>query len=166
MLHLLDADTLITGDRRAYPLRRFPIFWDWLSYQGGEGNVKIPFEQFEEITAGHGELVEWLQTPDIKAALLFDEEASPALVADVMLRGYGNLDEDEIELVGRDPFLIAYAAANAAERTIVSFEVSAPRKQRARRKIPDVCQTLGIHCCTLFDMIHALDFTTDWRRPR
>lgn len=163
MLYLLDADTLITGDRKAYPLKRFPIFWDWLRYQGAEGNVKVPLEQFEEVTSGRGELVDWLLLEETKSALLFDQEADPALVTDVTLRGYGNLDEDEIELVGRDPFLISYAVAAVGNRTVVSFEVSAPGRQRARRKIPDVCRTFGVPCCTLFEMIDALDFTTDWR---
>jgi hypothetical protein len=163
LLYLLDADTLITGDRRAYPLKRFPIFWEWLRYQGAAGNVKVPLEQFEEVTSGRGDLVDWLLLDETKDALLFDQEADPALVADVTLRGYGNLDEDEIELVGQDPFLISYAVAALGNRTVVSFEVSAPGRQRARRKIPDVCRTLGVPCCTLFDMIDALDFTTDWR---
>jgi Domain of unknown function (DUF4411) len=163
LLYLLDADTLITGDRRAYPLKRFPIFWEWLRYQGAAGTVKIPLEQFEEVTTGRGDLVDWLLLDETRSALLFDQEADPALVADVTLRGYGNLNEDEIELVGRDPFLISYAIAAVGDRTVVSFEVSAPGKRRARRKIPDVCRSLGVPCCTLFEMIAALDFTTDWR---
>jgi Domain of unknown function (DUF4411) len=163
LLYLLDADTLITGDRKAYPLRRFPIFWEWLRYQGAAGNVKVPVEQFEEVTSGRGDLVDWLLVEETKNALLFDQDADPALVAEVTLHGYGNLDEDEIELVGRDPFLISYAVAARGNRTVVSFEVSAPGRQRARRKIPDVCRTLGVPCCTLFEMIDALDFTTDWR---
>lgn len=54
LLYLLDADTLITGERESYPLRRFPVFWDWLRHQGCLGNVKVPIEQFEEVVAGSG----------------------------------------------------------------------------------------------------------------
>lgn len=163
MLYLFDADTLITGDRKAYPLGRFPIFWEWLRYQGTEDNVKIPLEQFEEVIAGRGDLVDWLRLEETRDALLFAEEADPARVAEITLNGYGNLNEDEIEQVGQDPFLISYAAADLGRRTVVTFEVSAPRKQRANRKIPDVCQTFGVPSCTLYDVIEALDFTTDWR---
>lgn len=163
MLFLLDADTLITGDRRAYPLRRFPIFWDWLRHQGEVGNVKISREQFEEVTAGRGELVDWLNDDVNSAALLLAEEIDPALVADTTLNGYGNLNENEVEQVGRDPFLISYARAALGNRTVVSFEVSSPRKVRANRKVPDVCRDFGVPCCNLFDMIAALDFTTNWR---
>ncbi|MER2634012.1 MAG: hypothetical protein ABTQ30_09145 [Rhizobiaceae bacterium] len=29
--------------------------------------------------------------------------------------------------------------------------------------MPDVCKDLGVGCCTLFELIEALDFTTDWK---
>jgi hypothetical protein len=163
VLYLLDADTLITGDRRAYPLRRFPIFWDWLRHQGAIGNVKVPLEQYEEVVSGRGDIVDWLCAEDNKAALILDEDLDPDLVADTITRGYGELDENGVELVGRDPFLIAYGRIDLAQRTVVSFEVSKPGKQGANRKVPDVCRDFGVPCCSLFDMIDALDFTTDWR---
>ena len=90
--------------------------------------------------------------------------ADPGLVTEVTERGYAlDLDEAEQEKIGRDPFLIAYAYAATEERLVVTFEVSAPKKQRANRKIPDVCRELGVSCVTLFDLIEALDFTTDWK---
>jgi Domain of unknown function (DUF4411) len=96
--------------------------------------------------------------------LLFDEEADPALVAAVTANGYASdLNDAELVALGRDPFLIAYAIAGASERYVVSFETSAPTKQRANRKVPDVCKDLGVECVTLFEMINQLDFTTDWR---
>lgn len=163
MLYLFDADTLITGERQSYPLRRFPVFWDWLRHQGLLGKVKVPIEQFEEVVSGRGDLVDWLTIEETKNALLFDEEVDPALVARVTLEGYGNLDENGIEQVGRDPFLIAYALADLRQRTVVSFEVSAPAKKGANRRVPDVCRDFGVPCCNLYTLIDVLDFTTDWR---
>jgi hypothetical protein len=163
LLYLLDADTLITGDRRAYPVRRFPVFWDWLRHQGELGNVKIPLEQWEEVTSGRGEIVDWLCTEEIRAALILAEQPDPALIADTTQSGYGELDENGIELIGRDPFLIAYARVEQGRRTVVTFEVSKPAKRGANRKVPDVCRDFGVPCCSLFDMIQALDFTTEWR---
>jgi hypothetical protein len=96
--------------------------------------------------------------------LLLDEEADLILVADVLANGYApDLDEAELEVIGQDPFLIAYALADADNRYIVSFETSAPSKQRAKRKVPDVCAKFGVECGTLFDLIEALDFTSDWK---
>jgi hypothetical protein len=162
MLYLLDADTVIRGDRDFYPLRRFPVFWRWLVNQGAEGRVKIPLEQFEEVTAGQGPLVDWLCEREVKEALVLAEDADPAAVGLVTIEGYGDLNEDELEVVGRDPFLIAYAYAQPRDRTVVTFEVSAPGQKRGKRKIPDVCQRFGVATCNLYAMIDALDFTTDW----
>ena len=123
----------------------------------------MPLEQFEEVAAGRGDLVDWLTVNETKAALLLAEEVDQAIVARVTLEGYGNLDENGIEQVGRDPFLIAYALADPRQRTVVSFEVSAPAKRGANRKVPDVCRDFGVPCCNLYALIEALDFTTDWR---
>lgn len=163
MLYLLDADSLIRGDRDFYPMRRFPVFWRWLAHQGVIGRVKIPLEQYEEVTAGNGALPDWLCDEEVRAALLLDEEPDPALVARVTLEGYGDLNEDEVELVGRDPFLIAYATADVANRTVVTFEIAAPGQKRGKRKIPDACNVFGVQSCNLYTMIDQLDFTTDWR---
>ena len=165
MLYLLDADVLIRADRVYYPPNRFPIFWSWLVHMGTIGTVKVPREQYDEITNGRGQLVDWLKTEDVKEPLLLKEEADPVFVAEVTLKGYGQLDEVGLEKVGRDPFLISYGYADKAGRTIVTLEVSAPRRQGANRKIPDVCADLGIASCDLFELINVLDFTTDWR-PR
>lgn len=164
MIYLFDADTLIRADRTYYPRKRFPIFWLWLEFKGTEGVIKIPFEQYEEITTGNGELVDWLKATETKEALLFVEEADPTVVTNVTENGYADdLDDREQELIGRDPFLISYGLVDPNGRRVVSFENSAPSKQRANRKVPDVCAQFGLSCITLFDVIEELDFTTDWK---
>lgn len=143
-------------------MARFPVFWRWLAHMAQQGSIKIPREQYEEIIGGNGELVDWLKEEEIKDAIILDEEADPELVTAVTLEGYGNLDENGIETVGRDPFLISYGYADRENRTAVTFERSSPGKQGARRKIPDVCNDLGVNCRDLFQLIDELDFTTDW----
>ena len=112
---------------------------------------------------GKGELVDWLCDKPHKDALLLPAVVDPLLVTRATEEGYApDLNEAELLTLGRDPFLIAYGLVAVADRTIVSFENSAPSKQRANRKIPDVCAGFGIQCITLFDLIEALDFTTNW----
>jgi hypothetical protein len=167
LLYLLDADTLIRADRTYYPLKRFPIFWKWLLYHGSVANVKIPQEQYDEIVVGKGELVDWLSGKANKDVLLLPGMADPQLVTRATEEGYApDLNETELLTVGRDPFLIAYALVSIVDRTVVSFETSAPAKQRANRKVPDVCANFGISCITLFELIAALDFTTNWTPPK
>jgi hypothetical protein len=128
---------------------------------GATNKIKIPLEQFEEIIAGakNDALVSWLSQKDVKQSLLLKEEADPAAVAQIISAGYApDLTEVEVLKVGKDPFLIAYALTDIDNRTVVSFETSAPSKQRANRKVPDVCSTFRIRCIKMFDLIEELDF--------
>ena len=164
MLYLLDANVLIDANRDYYPLERFPEFWDWLIDRGAKRRVKIPLEMCEEVLVGRpDDLTRWLR--DNRGVLLLDEDVDAALVARVAETGYGpNLSDEEAERVGRDPFLIAHALRDRAGRTVVTTEVSRPKKRRANRHIPDVCRELKVRCCNTFEFIEALDFTTGWRR--
>ena len=115
MLYLIDANVLIDANRDYYPTDRVPEFWDWLVAMGRRGRVKVPLEIYEEIIAGNDALVDWLK--DNKNAMLLDESVSADLVANVVDRGYANdLTDDELEIMGRDPFLIAYALADLGRR--------------------------------------------------
>lgn len=170
MLYLLDANTLIDAKRDYFQFERVPEFWGWLQYQGEIGNIKVPleiYEEFEEARKADGsrdELSEWAASLEIREALLLAEDADPRLVAFVTTTGYAaDLADDEIEKIGRDPFLIAYAYADPAGRTIVSTEVSKPSRLRANRRVSDVCRDLGIRCINNFNLLSELDFRTGWR---
>lgn len=170
MLYLIDANVLITAHNLYYPVNGVPEFWAWLSFRAAAGDIKMPLEIYEEVKDGGTDeerdlLFGWVSEEGNKAALILEEEVDPDLVSRVVDAGYArDLNDLEIEQIGRDPFLIAYALAAPAERCVVTTEVSAPRKQRQNRKIPDVCASLGASCCDTFTMLRALGFTTGWRR--
>ena len=159
MLYLLDANVPIDANRDYYPIDRVPEFWEWLLKLGDAGQVKIPQEIHEEIVSGTDAVAQWVR--EHADAVRLDEEVSPGMVIQVIEQGYAaDLSDDEIENVGRDPFLIAYALADPNSRVVVSNEVSRPSRQRGNRHVPDVCHTLGIHCVNTFALIRKLDFRT------
>ncbi len=169
MIYLLDANTLIDAKRDYFEFDRVPEFWEWLQYQGSNGSIKIPieiYEEFEEARKANGErdkLAEWAANPEIKDALLYEKEVVPDLVSRVITEGYcPDPTDQEIEAMGRDPFLLAYALADPLNHTIVTTEVSKPSKRRANRKVPDVGRDLGIRCVNNFQLLRDLDFTTRW----
>jgi hypothetical protein len=93
------------------------------------------------------------------------ESVSPPLVSNCTKNGYASdLTDSELLHIGRDPFLIAYAMVSPKDRCVVSNEVSAPSKTRHRRKIPDVCTTMGVDCYNIFQMTRALGFKTGWKK--
>lgn len=167
MLRLLDANVLITANNLYYPVDMVPEFWSWLAYMGQGGQIKIPIETLEEITDGGPKidpLKDWLGDASIKTAILLTESIDALLVQRVLSNGYArDLTDSEIEQIGRDPFLIDYALARPADRMVVTTEVSAPRKTRQNRKIPDVCTSLGVNCCDTFRMLRELGFSTAWK---
>ena len=167
MLYLLDANVLITANSTYYPIDQIPEFWSWMHHQAISNRMKIPREIMEEIKAGRKDddpLLDWICTAEIEAALLLDEAVDVALVQHVVSTGYApDLRDDEVEKVGRDPFLIAYALVDPDNRTVVTTEVSRPTAQKHNRKIPDVCQAMGVVSCGPFTLNKALGFRTGWR---
>jgi len=165
LLYLFDANVLITASNTYYPLDQVPEFWDWLQFQGSAGKIKLPLEIMEEILAGKNDdpLLLWMKDAANKRALLLDEMIDPDLVNSVFESGYGaDLTDDQIEEVGRDPFLIAYGLSGK-DRCVVTVEVSAPSKKRQNRRIPDVCADFGVDCCTPFKVNRELGFKTGWK---
>lgn len=161
MLFLLDANTLIDAHRDYYPMDRVPGFWNWLLRNAADGRVKIPVEPYEEVVAGRqDDLVRWLRLN--RTTLRLEETAHPDFVAAVVDRGYArDLGDDEIEKLGHDPFLIAYAFRDPRNRCVVTNEASKPGRKRANRHLPDVCEAVGVRSIHLFRLIRELDFRTD-----
>jgi hypothetical protein len=160
MLYLLDANVLITANRDYYPLQRVPQFWDWLLDRGEAGEIKVPQEMYDEVVGGTDDASTWLQSAPVRRAMVLDEEADPALVAYVVESGYAHdLNDAELEKVGKDPFLIAYALARP-ERCVVTVEVSKPTQTRANRRVPDVCDDLGVRHCNTFELCRHAGFST------
>ena len=169
MLYLLDANVLITAHNQYYPINRIPEFWGWLRHMGQTGTVKVPVEIYEEVLEGSREeekdlLLAWCRDDENKTAMLLGENVDSGIVGQVISRGYADdLTDDELEQIGRDPFLIAYALAQPTERCVVTTEIPRPSKRRQNRKIPDVCGDFGVNCCNTFQLLRILEFTTAWK---
>jgi hypothetical protein len=168
LLYLLDANVLIDANRDYYSIDRVPEFWEWLVHMGNRGNVKIPIEVYEEIKKKRKDEIDnlavWAKKEETESALLLNEEADVQLVSKVINEGYAtDLTDDEIEKLGRDPFLIAYALRHSSIRWVVTTEVSKPKRQRANRHVPDVCATFNVACCNTFEFVRALNFSTNWK---
>ena len=141
-----------------------PEFWEWLVYQGTEGRLKMPLEMVEEIRDGTDDLADWLSDRTNLDALCLDEEVDVALVQRVLDVGYAlDLTDQEVEIIGRDPFLIAYGLKSRSDRSVVTNEISKPGKQRANRKVPDVCNQMQVAWMDSFGLIRNLNFSTSWR---
>lgn len=163
-MFLLDANVFIDAHRDYYPVERVPEYWEWVVHHGEQGNIKVPREIYHEITIGNGAMCDWAKDVDVKAALLLQEDADPQRVAQVIAQGYqlSEPTDDDVERIGRDPFLVAYALAGEG-RTVVTTERSKPSRVGANRHVPDVCHAVGVACTDPFTLLRALDFSTGWQ---
>jgi hypothetical protein len=128
VLFLVDASVLITANNTYYPVDRVPEFWEWIAHQATLGRVKLPLEIFDEVLPGRKNddpLPVWMKAH--RDVILLDEVVDPLLVQRVVNEGYAaDLRDDELEEIGRDPFLIAYAMAGP-DRCVVTSEPSSPK---------------------------------------
>ncbi|WP_260597842.1 DUF4411 family protein [Sphingomonas endolithica] len=164
MLYLLDANALINAHNGWYALNRVPEFWRWLLHHAEAGTVMMPAETYGEVETGNDDLAGWMKQADTKRLLRLTEEADPAKVQAVLTKYGDNLTEDELITIGQDPFLIA-AVFGHADRIVVTGEVSRSSKTRAKRKVPDICNDLGVPWRSPVELIRELDFTTGWDQP-
>ena len=164
MIYLLDANVLITANNNYYPIDRVPEFWEWLFFHANTGNVKMPLEIIEEVLAGTDKndlLLDWMKGN--KEVFLLTEDVDPVLLQQVVEEGYApDLNDSEVEEIGKDPFLVAYALVET-NRSVVTTEVSASRKTRQNRHLPDVCKTFSVPCFDTFSLNKILNFRTAWK---
>ncbi|MBK8822350.1 MAG: DUF4411 family protein [Anaerolineales bacterium] len=70
-------------------------------------------------------LAVWAKNRLVADALLLSEECQVSTVSRVIDQGYASdLTDDEVEKIGRDPFLVAYALVEPLGRCVVTTEVS------------------------------------------
>lgn len=162
MLYLLDASALITAHNTYMALHRVPEYWGWLIHHGEAGNLKMPRPIYEEVEDGNDALADWMKDGATKDALLLQEGADAVRVRRVMAFYGPNPTEADLITIGRDPFLIAAALADPADRRVVSAEVSKPGRTGARRHIPDICADCAIQCLSPVPLLTELDFSTGW----
>ena len=160
-MFLIDANVLITANNTYFPLTDFPPYWDWLERKGADGQIKMPREIYEEISGGSDDLADWIKSPDVKDALLLDEEADLGLVRQAMQLGYQSdspkFTDSEIIKIGRDAFLVAYGLVDSG-RIISTKEVSKRTKRLGATRLPDACDDCGVKWCDDFTMQRHLDF--------
>jgi hypothetical protein len=161
MLYLLDANALINAHNGWFAINRVPEFWLWLLHHAAAGTIKRPAETYGEVEGGTDDLAAWMKVADHKAVLRLAENADPGKVQLVLAKYAEDLTEDELISIGQDPFLVA-AVLGHQERIVVTGEVSAPSKKRANRKVPDICNDLGVQWRTPVELIRELNFTTSW----
>ena len=142
MTYYFDTNILVTAARHDFPLASSQTFWEWLVKLGASGEIRIPEMVYREIGKGDDELAVWVKQ---HKNVLFapTEESLPSL--ELVLNAYENpIQETTLERIKADPYVVAHAHANAS--TVVSYENPKNATVGHNKKIPIICQKLGVPC--------------------
>lgn len=171
LLYLVDTSVLIDAKNHYYPIDRIPHFWNRLLLQARVGNIKLPAQVIGEILGPDipdempaDELADWVESN--MTDLMLSEELDDDALSRTIERGYSTslarITASDPLSEAADPFLIAYALASPEGRQVVTMERiqskgnSLPKP--ANRRIPLVCDLLGVKCINTFELIRELDF--------
>ena len=61
MTYVFDTSSLIGAWVRAYPPDAFPVVWDHMDGLATSGNLLVPEEVYEELSAQDDDLLEWVK---------------------------------------------------------------------------------------------------------
>lgn len=158
-IYCIDTSSLVDLNRR-YPQDIFPGVWDRLSALAGIGRLVAPREVLRELAKGDDELIPWAR----EHSVMFRDPDEPQLAAvrNILERFPDFIDPDK-ENPEADPFVVALAAVGNASQSVsmlpqtwvVVAEESRRRTPDQRPRIPDVCDTYGISCIRIFDVMRT-----------
>src|SRR6266542_2527931 len=113
-LYLLDANVLIRAHADYYPMDRIPAFWSWLLSMATAAVIKMPLEIYHEVTASADMMGTWLKRSNVKNAIIFEVTTNVSRVRRIIVEGYApDLNDVDLEVIVRDPFLVAAALAGS-----------------------------------------------------
>ena len=122
----------------------------------------MPLVIFEELKSSDPIFKEWYSRN--KKELIINQEVNTELVKRVIQEGYGlTLTDIEFDQIGGDPFLVATALEDPANRCVVTEKVSKPKARGLNRKIPDICNDFQIKCINMVRFAKELNFRTAWQ---
>lgn len=141
---IIDADVLIHAYRYDFPPDGDHGFWEWLNTLADTTDIIIPQSVLAEINEGNDNLSNLLKQLN---NLKHEDTLNCMVEITPVLSAYGDLSEIDMEIIGAkaDPYVIAHAIN--LQGTVVTNEIPQPGLTNPRKKkIPDICNTLGVNC--------------------
>lgn len=150
MPYVMDTSDWINLWNRYPPdVPAFRPVWSKLQTMIDDGELISPDEVLRELEEGDNGLVDWLKQRPHCFRPLDDalQIATAAIVAQ-----FPKLSDYEAPRGGADAFVVALAQITSG--VVVANEN--PRKPGGKIKIPDACQSLGIRCIKLLDLLREI----------
>jgi hypothetical protein len=154
MAYLLDSDVFIQASNMHYNFAFCSAFWAWIDREHAAGKILSIDKVLDEIAEGqYGELKPWAEARQS----LFVKSADSVQTADCLTRVALWVSQHYDEVGYRDFFkgadfrLVGYALAH--NHILVTQENT--RGGKAKVKIPDACDAVGVKCYNTWDLLKA-----------
>ena len=153
MKYVFDANILIRSSRIdfAEDNDEFNDFLDWIFNLIQKDVIVFPERVYDEISSGKDLLAEWCKK-NIKKYKTDDSLAAPYLQK--VIEAYEATDSKVIEIIKNDAFVVTHALA--CDGTVVTYEKESKATSAKNKRIPSICEVLGISCIPLPTFIWRL----------
>ena len=153
--YIIDSNVFIQSHRMYYQFGFCPGFWEWIEKINFDNVQILSIDKVdEELTRSNDLLSKWVKERKDRFAK-FDAE-SMKYISDIhkILKEQGVEDRKIREFVDdtkADAFLIAYAKAHNC--TLITHEERTNNIKSKKVHIPDVCDSIGVECTTLYKVM-------------
>lgn len=149
---LLDANAFMEASRLYYSFRIAPGYWEWLVEKFEAGEIASVESVYDEISAGHGGLVDWAKHPVLDGFWIPDTAES--LTAAGRLAAWAAHPDRPFKQAAVDEFMDSADLRLAAQAysmgaTVATRETSDPGCKK-RVKLPDAASAVGVSCVQPF----------------
>lgn len=153
-MYCLDANVFIQAYQKYYSFDLCPNYWDLLNDMGTLGEIMIPREIADEMTAKDDQLTKWIagcriEVRETNAAVI---QCWKDMIAAHPMHKF--LADNKKDRSLGDPWLIAHAMACGG--VVVSKEQRTSRPLVKSIRIPDVCDNMGIRCISDFEFLQEI----------
>jgi len=133
--------------RRIYPGDVFPSVWDKLDALAADGTIASIDLVMDELEKQDDEVTDWANAhPDMFLPL---DEPLQRKARQILQQFPDNFVDLKKRRSGADPFVVAAAIVRGCSVVTEEKKSGGP----ARVKIPDVCQSFGIECIPLLELL-------------
>jgi hypothetical protein len=163
-IYVVDSNFFIQAHRETYPLDVVPSFWRKVKQLAEEGRIISIDKVKNEIFRVDDELKTWcvanLPEDFFKATLSIMASYAQVSIWAASRSGHylPRALNEFLDAEEADAFIVAYALADAAERVIVTQEISEPNRKN-KVKIPEACNGFHISYVNTIEMFRQLGET-------
>lgn len=165
MKYLIDTNTFITPYRGYAPLDVAVTLWGKFKCMSDNSTILLLDRVQQEISINADAIHQWVEDNFNEASIVSFQDNHQALANYATISRWAasqNRSQKALEKFLRqdaaDIFLVAYAATDPNNYTVVSFERS-NQNGLSEFKLPDVCYQFGVKCIPFQEMFRELHET-------